>query len=409
MRCFKGIVAAAFSIVIGSSFASPILTSEDEVLIQQGQRIVEKARQSKQPAWQQNRHIETAQQEAKHFFNALQTSSSTIQAMQQLSMNKENVTPYKILIFVSHSLGGRGLNDLLDAVSGNPDAVLVFRGFPKNMRLGEGIKAIQALAAQKNPVPNIIIDPTLFRKHRITAVPTIVMLAEPSSLGKAPQVLASVQGISNLTWLARRVAQGATGDQGIKGSIETISEPDLIEAMQERFAQINWEKKKQQIAGQFWQKQSFYALPTAKKTQTRYLDPHITATNNIQAADGTVLIKRGTMINPLTLRDFTQAVVVFDPLDNRQLEWLNKTIPILKKRQGVTRLTLIATQFDKEKGWEAYTKLADAVAAPVYLLTPDLVERFALTVTPSVITAQDKLFVVEEIAPSVCTSKKAPA
>ncbi len=83
----------------------------------------------------------------------------------------------------------------------------------------------------------------------------------------------------------------------------------------------------------------------------------------------------------------------------------NHSIP--KKRPGVTRLTLIATQFDREKGWDAYTKLTDTVAASVYLLTPDLVERFALTVTPSVITAHDKRFVIEEIVPSAPSIQEA--
>ncbi len=397
-----------FAIAIKSSFASSLLTPEDEALIKEGQRIAEKARQLKQADWQQNVHMDTAQQKAKHFFNELQTSSSAFQAIQQSSTNEGMATSYKTLIFASYSLGKQGLNDLLESASAHPDAVVVFRGIPKNMSLGEGIIAIQALAAQKKPVPNIVIDPTLFKKYHVAAVPTMMILRNSPSSGQAPQVLASVQGMTNLQWLARRVEQGFIGDQGIKGPTEVIGEPDLIEVLQERLAHIDWEKKKQTIATQFWRTQDFYRLPPAKKIQKRYIDPSVIATDNIQGDDGTVLVQRNTTINPLALRDFTQIVIVFDPLDKRQLAWLTQTIPTLQKRPGVSRLTLIATQFDREKGWDAYTTLTDALEAPLYLLTPDLVARFSLRATPSVITAQGKRFVVEEMVPPPTNHKETP-
>ncbi len=397
-----------FAIAIESSFASSPLTPAGEALVKEGQRIAETAHQLKQADWQQNAHMDTAQQEAKRFFNELQTSSSVIQALQQSSPNKGNVLSYKTLVFASYSLRERGLNDLLESVSEKPDTVVVFRGIPKDMNLGEGIRAIQALAAQKKPIPNIVIDPTLFKKYHVAAVPTMVVLKHLPSSSQAPQILASVQGMTNLQWLMRRVAQGFTGDQGIKGPIEAIGEHDLIEVLQERLAHIDWEKKKQTIATQFWRKRHFYRLPPAKKTQTHFIDPSIIATDDIQRADGTVLIQRGTTINPLTLRDFTQAVIVFDPLDKRQLTWLTQTLPALKKRPGVSRLTFIATQFDREKGWDAYTALTNTLDAPVYLLTPDLVERFALRATPSIITAQGKHFVVEEIVPASIDNQETP-
>lgn len=54
----------------------------------------------------------------------------------------------------------------------------MFREIPAGMNLGQGIKAIQALAAKKDPVPNIIINPTLFKTYNIIAVPTIVILED---------------------------------------------------------------------------------------------------------------------------------------------------------------------------------------------------------------------------------------
>lgn len=91
---------------------------------------------------------------------------------------KSIYTNHRILVYASLSLGEQGGDNVLTAVSGQPDAVIVFREIPAGMNLGQGIKAIQALAAKKDPVPNIIINPTLFKTYNIIAVPTIVILED---------------------------------------------------------------------------------------------------------------------------------------------------------------------------------------------------------------------------------------
>src|SRR5699024_5704285 len=101
--------------------------------------------------------------------------------------------------------------------------------------------------------------------------------------------------------------------------------------------------------------------------------------------------------NPLDIRAFTQAVVVFDPLDKRQISALVKALPEIRKMPGVQRITYIATRFDREKGWDSYQAVSDRFEAPIYLLTPDLVSRFKLEHTPSIITAKDKKFIVQEL------------
>jgi conjugal transfer pilus assembly protein TraW len=91
-------------------------------------------------------------------------------------------------------------------------------------------------------------------------------------------------------------------------------------------------------------------------------------------------------------------VVVFDPLDKKQIATLAKALPDIRKAPGVQRITYIATRFDRDKGWDSYKEITDHFDTPVYLLTPDLVSRFELEVTPSIITAKDKKFIVRELA-----------
>ncbi|MDF5484982.1 TrbC family F-type conjugative pilus assembly protein, partial [Vibrio parahaemolyticus] len=217
---------------------------------------------------------------------------------------------------------------------------IVFRGIPEGMNLGQGVKAIQALAAKKDPVPNIIINPTLFKTYNITAVPTIVMLEDEPLPGEQPNVVAQVSGLSDPVWLAREVDNGEKGDLGVKGPVEKISEPDLIDVAKKRLANIDWEEKKKQAIERFWTKQNFNELPRAPKSRTREIDPSVMITSDINTPDGTVFAHAGDVINPLCdpkevckpgTRPFTQAVVVFDPLDKKQMELLAKKLPEIKQ------------------------------------------------------------------------------
>jgi conjugal transfer pilus assembly protein TraW len=318
--------------------------------------------------------------------------------MQRRQAKKSAYTAHKILVFASRSLGKQGLEDVLAAVSGNPEAVVVFRGIPKGMKLGQGVKFIQALAAEEDPLPNIIIDPTLFRAYKVSLVPTIVMLEDEPAPGEQSQELARVAGLSDPAWLIREIESGERGDLGMKGPVEAISEPDLIEVAKSRLAKIKWDKKKREAIKRFWEKQPFNELPAAQENRTRELDPSILITRDITAPNGALIAKKGAVINPLDIRDFTQAVVVFDPLDKKQIATLAKALPDIRKAPGVQRITYIATRFDRDKGWDSYKEITDHFDTPVYLLTPDLVSRFELEVTPSIITAKDKKFIVRELA-----------
>ncbi|MFC6674134.1 hypothetical protein [Marinobacterium aestuariivivens] len=177
-----------------------------------------------------------------------------------------------------------------------------------------------------------------------------------------------------------------------------ISEPDLIELMKQRFAQIDWEEKKEAAIRNFWEQQSFRELPEAHKDRVREIDPTVYIAEDITAPDGTVIAKQGDLINPLDVAPFTQAVVVLDPLDEDQVVRVKDALPEIGKIPGVTRVTYIVTRLDREKGWDSYRSVTDAFDAPVFLLTPDVAQRFELEYVPSIITAQKGRFVVTELA-----------
>ncbi|WP_429185543.1 TrbC family F-type conjugative pilus assembly protein [Aeromonas veronii] len=405
---YKRVIAVVLLTMVGNVWSqNTILTEEDIALIEQGRLTSKNTSDLDMSLPLQNRHMNEAQNEAKEFFNQLQSTDKTLKEMQRRQVEKGAYTDHRMLVFASHSLGTQGLDDLLTAVSGQPDAVIVFRGIPDGMNLGQGVKAIQDLAAKKEPVPNIIINPQLFKTHNVTSVPTIIMLDGEQLLGQPPKVVAQVSGLADPSWLTREVDSGKTGDLGVKGPVEGISEPDLIDVAKARLVKIDWAEKKKQAIARFWSKQKFNELPKATKTRTREVDPSVVVTKDIAAADGSVFARAGEVINPLCdlrmecqpgTRPFTQAVVVFDPQDKKQMALLSKELPKIRQETGVQKVTFIATALDKEKGWDSYKSVSDQFDAPVYLLTPDLISRFELEHTPTVITAKHRKFIVRELA-----------
>ena len=401
-RYFKAALAAAVIIAapaMAQQTSQSPLTDEDMEIVRKSKEIAESAQAAEMPDWLRtdNAKFSAAHQEAKELVQQLQQTDPTMKRMDELAKAKTRFSNQKVVVFAS--LGSQGLKDLLDMASGNPDVLVVFRGIPENANLGEAMLEIQQMAAERDPVPNIVINPVLFTEYNVTSVPTIIVRKEQSVLpGELPEEVARVAGLSNPAWLLRQVEAGTDGDLGVRGPVESISEPDLIELMKKRFAKIDWEEQKRGAVKNFWNKQNFRELPEAHKDRVRELDPTVYISEDITAPDGTLIAKQGDLINPLDVAPFTQAVVVLDPLDEDQVARVKEALPRINQVPGVTRITYIVTRLDREEGWDSYTKTTDTFDAPVFLLTPDVAQRFELEYVPSIITAQGKRFVVEELA-----------
>jgi conjugal transfer pilus assembly protein TraW len=59
----------------------------------------------------------------------------------------------------------------------------------------------------------------------------------------------------------------------------------------------------------------------------------------------------------------------------------------------------LATQLERSRGWEGLASVEDALDAPVYLLTPDVRQRFALERVPVFVEARGRVFIVAEVPP----------
>lgn len=329
-----------------------------------------------------NPHTDSALKEAKEFVASLDMPHSPMKP-------RSNISPSPRIVFASWSMGEKLLNSLFEVASIDQNITIVFRGLQNPADITGSLRGLQNIAAKYSPVPKVIVDPVLFRKHDVKIVPTILVF--DNSLTNE---VSRVTGLIDPHWLDQEVSSGESGDRGVKGPSYDIAERDLSDVMREKVASVDWGKKKSQAIARYWEKQKFITLERATEHNIYYLDPSVHVTSDIKDSTGGIIVKRGSVINPLKLMPFTQALVVFDPLDRERLPVVLNRFNQLKKTHN--RVTLIATQMDTVDGWAKYKSLSDLFQEHIFKLTPDVYSRFQLKRTPSIITANSQQFIIEE-------------
>ena len=244
-------------------------------------------------------------------------------------------------VFISFSLSDEELKELFARNAGKDDTVLVLRGIPDGMTFGEGVKHIQGLAAQFDPMPNVVIDPTLFRDFQIKAVPTVIRVREKKSVVQVrkpgmkrtdtAELLGKATGLHSDAWIKSQLEAGRTGDFGQQGEVREIEERDLIEVAKERVLRIDWEEKKERAAKRAWANLQYENLPTASKSVVRTIDPTILVEEDILDLNGNAIRRAGDRVNPMDIRPLTLALIVFNPLVESELKVVEAELPKLKK------------------------------------------------------------------------------
>lgn len=257
-----------------------------------------------------------------------------------------------------------------------------------------------------------------------------------------PKLLGKVEGLDNAAWLNRRLSvlaearKGADGadvaespsgvdgiDFGRRGKSYPIAEPDLVEEMQRRALAVDWNAKKRRALQEFWTRRAKYvahaqadpaarataALPAAFRSSVRTLDPTVRAAADIRTPEGLTVRRAGEAVNPLEVRPFDLAVIVFNPQREAERRLLKARAEALLRRPGISRLLWIASEIDPERGWAAYEEAERFAEGPVFLLTPEVRDRWGIRATPTIVTADraGKRFVIEELAAEDAASEAA--
>lgn len=307
------------------------------------------------------------------------------------NQEKKNVTGVQgksIYIFVSWSMGDEGLRSLIESMSEFQNVSLVFRGIPKNSSMADAMQRMAKFASYGEGNVALTLDPPRFTKYNITVVPTILVEQNEKAIIQA-------RGLTSPEYMEEALKSGKSGDLGQLGQTLEIAERDLIDVMKERAAALDLEEMKRGAQRRFWSKQNFIALSHAQKSAKRTIDPTVISAAPMYDAKGNLLYPAGASVNPLQMVPFTQRVVVFNPSRQQEVEFASAQVSHYSNMQ---RVTLIATEFPREETQSFMQKLVLTVGAPVYLLTPDVLDRFELRHTPSLVTADRDKFYVDEIA-----------
>ena len=291
-------------------------------------------------------------------------------------------------LFVSLSLGDAVLREIFQEASARDDVSVIFRGVPEGESLTTAIRRIHRLIGRLEAAPNVVIDPTKFRQRQVTAVPELVLVSNRI-------VIARAKGVTGIEAFLRRVDTGRHADMGVIGPVQTIAEPDLIDVMQKRLTALDLRKKKTQAMQEYMSKVQFIQIPAVTEEHVRRVDPAIYVTRDITDALGNVLATAGTRINPLDKVPFAARIVVFDATDAAQ----RRTARMLA-RGAKSKVILLATRLDREAAWNGLRELEKQMRAPVYLLTPEVRDRFHIERTVSVIEAKGSMFEIREVPPT---------
>lgn len=346
----------------------------------------------------------------------------------------------RYVIFISESMGAERLRSLFKAYAGDDSVHFVLRGFRGSGTINDGLKNILESVRNIDPVPNIEINPELFRRLKVDRVPAMLveeikpeqksendalrssvtedlyaiyadkfgvsaaerMLAETLSR-KAPdryETRLLVYGVVSRDWAERKIEEGAEFNQGTQGAVYEIIEPDLEDVMKQRALAVDWEAKKEAAVKRYWTNASkhYVTLPAALSDEVRTVDPSFIAPSNLYDAAGVIIVRKGTHINPLDHVPFTQVLIVFDATDAEQLPIVDALFNETTKENRPVKL--ITTEIDCEQGWDQFNALVERWSRPVYLLTPELKERFALKAVPATVSAakEEGKLIVREFA-----------
>jgi conjugal transfer pilus assembly protein TraW len=388
MRFFKCTLQSSSACLLSGFIMLAILLTHgaaqaEEDWLTRSQAILDRLERQSRPAWlDSNPHQAEANQQALELVNA--AKSKALAAMPDGLAAHPQGKPVRVM-FVSFSLGEPVLKGIFEEASGQEDVLLVFRGPKPGQKLPGFFADLKALLKDIDPLPNIVIDPIRFQKWKVTTVPEIVVEAQ----GRA---LLRVKGVTSLDWVKSRQNAGRQGDLGRFGEVYDIAEIDLLEAIKSRLATLDGPRMRQQAMARFWQKRQFEVLPASREDRDRTIDLTVTVPRDLVAPNGNLIIRAGHTVNPLDQLAFGLCLIVFDATQPAQLD----TVKQLSCRDQNARVLYLATQLSRQDGWEGLKNLETTLNAPVYLLTPDVRQRFQLQQVPAVVEQSGNRIVVRE-------------
>lgn len=284
----------------------------------------------------------------------------------------------RLLVFISMGMPEGTLKSYFSQSWDDPGIVFVLRGWqPPN--LNGILSRIKKLQAGPEMPPNVIVDPNLYQQYEVGQVPMFLaqdktgawrrLYGEISLAGAQEQI---EKGNYDSKEAARQV-----------GPTYAIEEPDILKEIEKRIAAHDWDAELEGARKRAASYRPGMELPMAEKDEVYFVDPTFTLKEDIVNPDnGQLVAAAGTTINPLDTVSLDKKYMVFDPESRGQVE-------MAKAFTSAHPLSALIATFlpDYEEGKRG---LAEELKTQIFTLNPQLVERFALKATPSVVEQEGR-------------------
>jgi conjugal transfer pilus assembly protein TraW len=293
-----------------------------------------------------------------------------------------------LIIFMTWNMSEGDFESILEQAE-KINAIVLFRGMHKE---DESISAtFKRFMVYRKKFPNlrVAIDPKRFKEYNVESAPYFVYDST-----KHNKVF-SVKGMVSPAMILEEIEErnGARIDS-LKGPVVAIEEKDILDVIKERMAKIDWEEKKKAAHDRYWSKNSnmLADLPKATKYREREVDLTVKVTKD-QLINGKVYAPAGLEVNPFDQMSLNSTLYVINPFDFEQLVLAKR----MAKKAKTAKVKFILNNIDKDNGWEHIGNLYKYLGINTYLLYPDMVERFKIEKTPSVIYQNGKKLKVDEL------------
>lgn len=173
---------------------------------------------------------------------------------------------------------------------------------------------------------------------------------------------------------------------GQKGATYSIAEQDAYEELMARIKSINWDKvfAKYKAKAEESTKVNFN-LGKAREDRVFNIDPTYTLQFDIIDENGNIIYPKGFRFNPLDYISFNYQLVFFDGNSVKEIDWV-------KKQDWFNNWNVI---FVITKG--DVVRAERILGKSVFMATPQMIEKFKVSKTPSILNAEGKKLVIKEV------------
>lgn len=288
-------------------------------------------------------------------------------------------------VFVSLSMDDAAIRELfLQALEGEEKyrTIFVLRGWTPPDINGV-VSKLNALFPDKDKLgelPNVQINPNLFKSQAIDVVPTYVAKNESGRWRK-------VIGLTSLSNARKTIDDGRYQGEAI-GPVRGIAEPDVLALIQKRIAETDWnaqvEKAKE---GLLTKARSGRELPRARKSESYLVDLTIVMNQSLAGTTGETFVERGETINPFDYVSTQKRFVFFDANDEEQVQQAIRW-------KGEHRYTVMISTIPPRNS-DQRLDVISRLGQPVFEMNELLASRFKIRAVPAIAYQEGKMLRVD--------------